>query len=238
MFFIPEGGIEQNPKGAKGTDDVSPRIEGLFSYSKPFLIFILAMVFINFGRNSIALIKPQYLTLKEGFNVSSSLLSYIVNVASMAVFLMGLIIGKLSKRFSDRILLLIGCLIATLYLFGFILAKSLTVLFVSNFFGGISDVIIFSSSYSFASKLIPPEHRGKQFALFNATFFLSWGVAGTFIAGPIVDLLVKAGKTQNFSYRMSFLSAAILVLLGILILLYSYHRFNSENGKLTIENRK
>ncbi|MCD6399594.1 MFS transporter [candidate division WOR-3 bacterium] len=238
MFFIPEGGIEQNPKGAKGTDDVSPRIEGLFSYSKPFLIFILAMVFINFGRNSIALIKPQYLTLKEGFNVSSSLLSYIVNVASMAVFLMGLIIGKLSKRFSDRILLLIGCLIATLYLFGFILAKSLTVIFVSNFFGGISDVIIFSSSYSFASKLIPPEHRGKQFALFNATFFLSWGVAGTFIAGPIVDLLVKAGKTQNFSYRMSFLSAAILVLLGILILLYSYHRFNSENGKLTIENRK
>jgi len=238
MFFIPEGGIESKPKYVRKTEEILPHNEGLFSYSKPFLIFILAMVFINFGRNSIALIKPQYLTLGEGFNVSSSLLSYIVNVASIAVFLMGLIIGKLSKRLTDKILLLTGSLIAILYLFGFILAKSLTAIFVSNFLGGISDVVIFSSSYSFASKLIPPEHRGKQFALFNATFFLSWGVAGTFIAGPIVDLLVKAGRTQVFSYKMSFLSAAILVLIGILILLYAYHRFSRTISKLTIENKK
>lgn len=238
MFFIPEGGIEQNPKSVKGINDLSLRFEGLFSYSKPFLIFILAMVFINFGRNSVALIKPQYLTLGEGFNVSSSLLSYIVNVASIAVILMGLLIGKLSKHFNDQMLLFFGSLIATLYLFGFMLAKSLTAIFVSNFFSGVSDVIIFSSSYSFASKLIPPEHRGKQFALFNATFFLSWGIAGTFIAGPIVDLLFKAGKTQIFSYKMSFLSAAILVLIGILILLCAYHRFSCGSGKFTIENRK
>jgi len=65
--------------------------------------------------------------------------------------------------------------------------------------------------------LIPPEKRGKQFALFNATFFLSWGIPGTFIVGPIVDQLIKSGATQIFSYKISFLTAAILVSTGALI---------------------
>ena len=90
--------------------------------------------------------------------------------------------------------------------------------FVSNFLHGASNVIVVASSYSYASRLIPPEKRGRQFALFNSTFFLSWGIPGTFIAGPLVDYLLKTGASPVFSYKMSFVAAATLVFMGILIM--------------------
>jgi len=101
---------------------------------------------------------------------------------------------------------------------GFILAENLAIIFIANFLSGASYVVILASSYSYASKLIPPEKRGKQFALFNATFFLSWGIPGTFITGPVVDYLINLGANQVFSYKISFLAAAILVSVGALIL--------------------
>ena len=214
MLFVPEGGIDKDARRLRLQSDRKITI------SRKFLVFLLAMMFINFGRNSVALIKPQYLSLDEGFNVSSSLLSYIVNTSSAAIFIVGLSIRKLSVRLKDEILLLVGAVIAIVCLSGFVLAENLASIFISNFLAGASDVVILASSYSYASRLIPPEKRGKQFALFNATFFLSWGIPGTFIAGPIVDQLMKSGATQIFSYRMSFLSAAILVFIGALISLF------------------
>ena len=57
-----------------------------------------------------------------------------------------------------------------------------------------------------------------HFAVFNATFFLSWGTAGTLVTGPIVDLLVRSGTTQACAYRVSFYAAAALVIVGIAVL--------------------
>lgn len=214
MFFVPEGGI------GKYVKELNLQHVRKITVSRKFLIFLLAMIFINFGRNSVVLIISQYLSLDEGFNVSSSMLSYIVNTSSIATLIVGLSIRKLSTRFRDEILLLFGTVIAIFSLSGFVFAENLPLIFISNFLAGASDVVILASSYSTASMLIPPEKRGKQFALFNAAFFLSWGIPGTFIAGPIVDQLMKSGATEIFSYRMSFLSAAILVFIGTLILLF------------------
>lgn len=217
MFFVPEGGIKKNVDRRESTT-----LKGIrkTSLSKTFLIFLLAMLFINFGRNSVALTKSQYLSLDEGFNVSSSVLSYIVNTASIAVFILGLLINRLSKSLKDEVLLLVGATCAILYLLGFVVAENLALISVGNFLSGASNVVIVASSYSYASKLIPPEKRGRQFALFNSTFFLSWGIPGTFITGPLVDYLLKTGANPVFSYKMSFLAAAVLVFIGILIMLF------------------
>ncbi len=67
--------------------------------------------------------------------------------------------------------------------------------------------------------MIPAEKRGKHFAIFNATFFFSWGIPGTLIGGPIVDQLIESGATQIFSYKMSFLTAAAMVVMGTVTLL-------------------
>jgi MFS family permease len=221
MFFVPEGGIGKKRVSSKG---------GKVSVSEKLLVFLLAMLFINFGINSVALMKSQYLSLDEGFDVSSSLLSYIANTGSFAIFVVGFLVRQISDRFRDEIMLFIGTMTAILYLAGFATAENLPMIFASNFLYGASNVIIVASSYSFASRLIPPEKRGKQFALFNATFFLSWGIPGTFIVGPIVDQLIRSGTTQVFAYRMSFVTAAILTFIGVLILSFVI-RMNKSSQK-------
>ncbi|MEZ4567651.1 MAG: hypothetical protein R2860_12095 [Desulfobacterales bacterium] len=70
------------------------------------------------------------------------------------------------------------------------------------------------------SVLIPPERRGTLFSLFNATLFLSWGVAGTLIAGPIVDFLIHAGFNPLSAYRAAYVSGLAMVAVGLTILLY------------------
>jgi len=230
MLFVPEGGINKDVKRS------SLQKNEEITISRQFLILLLAMIFINFGSNSVALIKSQYLSLDEGFNVSSSILSYIVNTSSVAIFIVGLFIRKLSNRLRDEILLLIGTVIVIISLSGYFLAEKLALIFISDFLAGASNVIILASSYSYASKLIPPEKRGKQFALFNATFFLSWGIPGTLVAGPVVDQLIKSGANQIFSYKMSFLTAAILVTIGAFILLFVIKTNQSAMTRAKIEH--
>jgi MFS family permease len=217
MFFVPEGGVNET-SGHRAEDRESPeRRSRMPAYSKKFIWFLVALVLIRFGRNSVALIRSQYLVLDEGFDVSSRLLSYIVNMQSVAVLLFGLVMGKLSKRFSDGSLLLWASLAGALNLLGYVAATNLPLIFVSDFLLGVSYVVAMASSYSIASRLIPADHRGRQFALYNATMFLSWGLGGTLIAGPIADLLMRSGASQIVAYKASFGAGAVLVFAGMVV---------------------
>ena len=224
MFFVPEGGIKKEPKKIE-----EKKVKGWallrlsnYSISRKYLFFLIGMVFIFFGFNSIVLLKSQYLILEEGFNLSSRYLSYIFNTGTGAVFIAGLFIKKIADKYSDEKLLIAGNLIAITFLMGYAFSNYLPTLFVSEFLGGSAMAIIFSSSYTYASRLIPPEKRGAQFSLYNAANFLSWGIPSTLITGPLVDILIKSGCAQVFSYRMSFIAAAILMIIGSIILLYTY----------------
>jgi MFS family permease len=220
MFFVPEGGVRKGLPGPSMVGSGLPGSPGASAYSRKFIMFLLALVLINFGRNSITMIKAQYLVLDKGFDVSPGLLSHIVNMQTGAILLGGLLMGRLSRRFSDEVLMLAGSAIATLALLGFVVARHLGPVFVSNFLTGAGDVVILAASYSYASRLIPALYRGRQFALFDATMFLSWGVAGTLIAGPLVDSLMRSGASQEFSYRMAFLAAAAMVVVGVVVLAF------------------
>ncbi len=216
MFYVPEGGVKPG-KDDKNIQGLVPKLKGM-GISKKYLVFLVAMTFIFFGFNSIVLIKSQYLTLDEGFNVSSRMLSYILSMMTLAIFIIGLMLTRLSAKFNDEKLLMVGAISTIIYLSGYALAGNLPVVFLSDFMGGVSMALIFSTSYSYASKLIPPEKRGKQFALYNATMFLSWGLPGTFLTGPLVDTLIASGYNQVFSYQMSFYLAALLVVVGAVLL--------------------
>jgi MFS family permease len=212
MFLVPEGGIQREIEDASVSE-----ISALISAGKIFTIFIIAMIFINFGRNSIAVIQSQYLVLDSGFAVSSKVLSYIVNTQSVAMILTGLIAGWIGRKIGDGNSLLLGAALAVGSLFLLATAGNLGLIYISNFLRGCSEVIVLASSYAFASVLIPPEKRAKLFSIFNATYFLSWGIAGTFIAGPITDILLACGASEVFSYQMAFVSSAIMTLIGFII---------------------
>jgi predicted MFS family arabinose efflux permease len=151
-------------------------------------------------------------------------------MGSLGVILFGVSIRKLTTRIKDETLLIVGTVISILYLLGFALARHLPTVFLSNLLGGAAHVTILATSYSYASRLIPPEKRGKQFALFNATRFLSWGIPATFLVGPLVDKLIQSGFPHVFAYRMAFFAAAVLVIVGAFILVYAI-RLHSQTQK-------
>jgi MFS family permease len=213
MLRVPEGGVLTADSGTITPEDpVESGSERLF------VIFLVAMVLINFGRNSIAVIIPQYLVLESGFAVSSKMLGYIVNTQSAAMILTGLVSGWLGRRLGNGPALIVGSIVAVAAIGFFAVTDNLAAVFGISFLRGVSEVIILATSYAFSSVLIPPAKRARFFGLFNATFFLSWGVAGTLIAGPVTDMMIGRGAPEVLAYRWAFVSAAVLTLLGVIVL--------------------
>ncbi len=223
IFFLPEGGMHLGEQAhtPRETEPLRPRGRGRLHISRVFLFFLISMTLVYFGKNSIALLRTQYLVLDEGFDVSSRLLGYIVSMGSIGIFLFGMSVRKLTTWIKDETLLVIGILVSIAYLLGFALARNLPMIFAATFLGGASQVVILSTSYAYASRLIPPERRGRQFAMYDATRFLSWGLPATFIMGPLVDKLIGIGIPQPSSYRTAFFVAASMVVLGTFLLLYT-----------------
>jgi predicted MFS family arabinose efflux permease len=233
MYFVPEGGIRSRSGDARpeALADCTPQGSTGRAAEKKFMVFLVAMVFIYFGLNSVALIMSQYLSLPEGFALSSGVLSYVLNAASLATLVIGFTVYRLSKRLNDSTLLLIGTTSAALYLVGFASAKTLPLIVMSGFLAGTAQVVIRASSYSYASKLIPAEKRARRFAFFDATHILSWGVPGTLVAGPIVDGLVRSGVSEDIAYRVAFLAAATLVVIGAIIFVFVNRMSECEETK-------
>jgi MFS family permease len=157
------------------------------------------------------------LFLESGFAVNSQTLSYIVNTESAAIILLGLFSGKIGRRIGNGRAVCAGALASVFYLLIFIFSDQLYFIFAASFLRGTGDVIILAASYAMASVLIPPESRGRWFGYFNATLFLSWGVAGTLIAGPVVDAMEILGYAPAVAYRMAYVAALFMTLTGLAI---------------------
>ncbi|UCC18837.1 MAG: MFS transporter [Promethearchaeota archaeon] len=214
LFFSPEGGINLEMGREEKILDVE---ENNQKNILVFFVFIIALVFINFGRNSIAVPYSQYLSLDSGFNVDSIMLSFIANTRSVAVMLIGFIAGFLSQKFGHYRTLILGTSIGIIALLITATTIHLELIFVGGFLIGAAEVIIYASSYAIASILIPAKIRGKLFAVYNTTFFLSWGTASTFISGPLIDFLISQGTSEVFAYQMGFLIGASMCLIGLII---------------------
>ena len=213
--YLPEGGI-----GKDNAVEIECNTDCQAASLQMFWIFLTAMVFINFGRNGVMNIQSQYLFLDTGFDVSSRVLSYIFNTETGAIICFGLLAGHLGKWVGDGPTVCIGTVFALFYLAIYAFADNVGWIYLASWFRGMADVIILAASYAFVSVLIPPERRGRLFSLFNATLFLSWGVAGTLIAGPIVDFLIHAGFNPLSAYRAAYVSGLAMVAVGLTILLY------------------
>ena len=214
MLMVPEGGAGKDARG--GLLSESGLAAG--GAARIFAVFLLAMVLINFGRNSIAVITSQYLTIDSGLGVSSMVLSHLFNTQSAAMILTGMVAGWMGRLLGDGASLVLGAAVGIAALAVFAVTLDLRLIYLAQFMRGFSDVVIMAASYSFASTLMPPVRRARLFAMFNATFFLSWGVGGTFMAGPLADTLMARGFSQVFSYQMTFVAAAAMSLIGVALL--------------------
>ncbi len=213
LLALPEGGATPAEETHPSTDPAAHSQSGRW-----FGIFLIAMALINFGRNSVVIIQAQYLFLDSGFAVTSRTLSTIVNTESIAMILSGLAVGGIVLRIGNGPGVLLGTLMGVAYLLIFATASHLSLIYVGSFLKGCAESIIVASSYAFASVLIPAAQRGRRFGLFNATFFLSWGLAGTLVAGPLVDVLLHLGYAAETAYRWSYIAAVMITLAGFALL--------------------
>jgi MFS family permease len=215
LFLLPEGGaLEIKPSASAGgrTSDETP-----VSVLRTYLIFLAGMTLINFGRNSIAIVFPQYLSSAQGLALDSRTMGYILNTQSMAVVCLGWWVGWLCHRMGRERALMAGTLSAVVALGMLGLATTLPAIYLASFLRGIGDAVIMAAAYEIASVLIPAAMRARRFAWFNATFFLSWGLPGTAIIGPLIDLLLASGLSEPGAYRISFLTAAVMTFMGLTI---------------------
>jgi MFS family permease len=210
MAFLPEGGV-RSPSAAAPANPAHPPASSAIGFA----IFLAAMALINFGRNSVVVVQSQYLFLATGFAVSSRTLSNIFNTESAAMIIVGLLAGPCLRRIGNRWGLFLGTGLALIYLLTFALADRLAFIFGASFLKGGAEALIMAASYVMASLLIPPAKRGRLFGLFNATYFLSWGVAGTLIAGPLVDYQLAHGTSAVSAYRMAYWAAFGLTACGV-----------------------
>ncbi len=220
MLMTPEGGIElekQEDAILVEKNDINNKQQKSILI---FIVFIIALVFINFGRNSIAVPYPQYLTLESGFNLNSIMLSFVANSRSIAVMMIGFTAGSLSKKLGNSKALIIGTTIGIVALVITATTQCLEIIFIGSFLIGAAEVIISASSYAIASVLIPARMRAKLFAVYNTTFFLSWGSASTLIGGPLIDFLINRGISEVFAYQMAFLLGALICLIGLFIFIF------------------
>jgi len=213
MIFTPEGGIKsEEDVEVENNDNTPPN----YNFKLIFIVFIISLTFINFGRNSIATFYSPYLKLDTGFAVGDILLGYIANTRSVAVLTIGFLAGTLSKKFGHSRTLILGVSLAIFALIITGLADNLILIFVGSFFIGTGEVIIYAASYVIASNLIPSKVRAKLFGVYNMTFFLSWGLACTIISGPLIDFL---GREKATSYQAAFFVGAIITGIGLVIFL-------------------
>lgn len=218
MLFTPEGGINPIEKFEIASDDINQQNKE--NNTTIFIVFIVALIFINFGRNSIATTYSQFLTLDSGLAVDSVLLSFIANTRSLANIIIGFIAGLLSKNLGHSIALILGTSIAILAIIITAISMNLTLIFIGSFLIGTADVIIMASSYTIASALMPPQKRAKLFAIYNTTFFLSWGLACTIISGPLIDILINKGREEVFAYQVSFFAGVFICSIGLMIFIF------------------
>ena len=226
LLYLPEGGIDVNPPSSQTNLSKDVQHVSIIVY----LVFLAGMSFINFGRNSIAIIFAQYLTLPSGLALDSQTLSYIFNTQSVAIVTLGWIAGSICRRLGNGMALFVGTATSIVALFLLVWTTSVPMIYTCSFLRGIGDVLIMAAAYTIASTLIPPEKRGRLFALYNGTFFLSFGLGGTLIAGPIVDGLIAAGHMESWAYQMSFAAAAGLTAVGLFIQAGLYYYLKKDSG--------
>jgi len=215
MFWAPEGGINNIIADEQKEEKINEN-KANTKFKHIFVIFIISLIFINFGRNSIATTYSPFLSEPSGFALDSVIIGYIANTRSVAVIIIGFCAAFLSRKLGHSRTLISGILLAIIALIITALTSSVFLVFIGSFLIGAGEVIIYASSYTIAANLIPERIRAKLFGVYNATFFLSWGLPSTILLAPIIDIL-RPNVGENVAYQVSFIVAAIITGIGLLI---------------------
>lgn len=190
-------------------------------YSKNVFRWFLAAIFIvGLGTYSILQIFILYVELDFPIGATAFEITMIRNSASLATIAVSLVVGFIVLKIGRKKTFSIGLLLAVITPILYSVAQNPIQMIFVNCFSGVSMAIINVVGYLIASDLIPAKHRGRLFGQYNAVTYISFGVAGTFIGGPIADYFINTGFEEVFAYLITFRVASVISIIGFILFLF------------------
>lgn len=185
--------------------------------ARMFYWFLASIFIVGLGAFSILQIFILYVELDSPIGATSFDIAMIRNSASIATIITSLLAGPLANKFGRRKTLAFGLSLATISPLLYIFAKDVTQIIILNSLSGIYRALMTVVGYLLASDLIPAKQRGRLFGQYNATTYISFGIAGTTIGGPISDYLINTGETEASAYISTFQVASAISLIGVIM---------------------
>jgi MFS family permease len=185
--------------------------------SRIFYWLLISIFIVGLGAYSILQILVFYVELSSPIGANPLDISMIRNSASFATIVASLLAGPIADRVGRRKALGLGFALAAVTPILYIFAQDVLQMILINSLSGISSALITVVGYLVASDIIPPERRGRLFGQYNAFTYMSFGLAGTFLGGPIADYLIGTGSTQANAYIATFQVASIVSIIGTLM---------------------
>ena len=192
FFILPESltNKKRNSTPIK-LNDINP----LKSIGKMLKIPVLASILgvyciANFVFNGFNINAPVYLIYKfNALPLEVAGLLFVVGI-TMAIVQGGLI-GKLSSKFGDKKLIMIGLLIQAMGFILFILAQSFWVIYLIGAVISVGTALRMPTMYSLLSKSVPDSKQGEIFGVSTSLFALM-NVLGPLAAGMVYDRIMPS----------------------------------------------
>jgi MFS family permease len=185
--------------------------------SNVFHWFLTSIFIVGFGAFSILQILIYYISLDSPINASSFEIAMIRNSSSIAIIITSLLAGLLADRIGRKKALGLGFVLMVVTPLSYILAQNAVHMMIFNSLNGIARALMTVVGYLVAADLIPADRRGRFFGQYNAITYMSFGLAGTVLGGPIADHLISTGSTVADAYITTFQVASAASLIGTII---------------------
>ncbi len=216
LIWLSTGSSENTCKARAGAA-VAPSNGSRGYGSRDFYWFLASLFIVSLGTYSILQILVFYVALSAPIGANSYDIAMIANAASIATIVASLLAGPLADKVGRKNALGLGLALTVVTPILYIFAQDVTQMILINSLSGVSMALISVVGYLLASDLIPVESRGRLFGQYNAASYISFGVAGTLIGGPIADSLISTGAAEATAYISAFQVASAISLLGTII---------------------
>lgn len=185
--------------------------------SRTFYWFLASIFVVGLGAFSILQILVLYVELDSPIGATSFDIAMIRNSASIAIIIASLLAGPLADKIGRKKALGLGLALRFVTPLLYMFAQNVVHMIFINSLSGVSMALMNVVGYLLASDLIPAERRGRLFGQYNAVTSISFGMAGTFIGGPIADYLIGTGIGQAAAFVATFQVASAISLIGAII---------------------
>lgn len=233
LIWLSTGSSESTYKAHVDAAVLRQKSKALSSYdSRAFYWFLASLFIVSLGTYSILQILVFYVALNSPIGASSYDIAMIANAASIATIVASLLAGPLADKVGRKNALALGLALTVVTPILYIFAQDVTQMILINSLSGVSMALISVVGYLLASELIPVESRGRLFGQYNAASYISFGVAGTLIGGPVADSLISTGVAEAAAYTTAFQVASTISLLGTIIFALKVKHPTSKLGSL------